>query len=172
MLPVPSLRSGALLLLTFTTGCKPTGRPPAADSTAQESVSATPSDRQAAEKAIRAAEARWRDVVARKDTAAIRTFYTKDAIYLPQDRAPGKGREAVAKMWAIGEFSLEGLALERTPTRIDVAQSGDIANEVGTWVLRAKRKGIPMEGRGNYVTAWRNEGGEWKVSAYIWNTGH
>jgi ketosteroid isomerase-like protein len=175
MLRVPSLRSGAVLLLTLTTFCQPKERPAAADSAGQQSAPAAPSARQSAEqaeRAIRAVETRWRDVVARKDTAAIKTFYSKDAVYLPQDRPPGKGRDAIAKMWTTGEFSLEGLRLERTPSRIDVAQSGDIANEVGSWVLRAKRKGLPMEGRGNYVTAWRNEGGEWKVSAYIWNTGH
>jgi ketosteroid isomerase-like protein len=162
-----ALRYGSLLLAALT--CKPNGRA-VSDAAGQPGDSAAPGQ-QTAVQAIRAAETRWRDVVVRKDTAAIKTFYTKDAIYLPQDRPPGKGRDAVAKMWATGEFALEGMRLERTPTRIEVARSGDVANEVGTWTLSAKRKGIPLEGRGNYVTNWRKEGADWKVSAYMWNTG-
>jgi ketosteroid isomerase-like protein len=163
-----ALRYGSLLLAALT--CKPNGRG-VSEAAGQPSDSAAAPGQQAAVQAIRAMETRWRDVVARKDTAAIKTFYTKDAIYLPQDRPPGKGRDAVAKMWATGEFSLEGMRLERTPSRIDVARSGDLANEVGTWIFRAKRKGIPMQGNGNYVTTWRKEGADWKISAYMWNTG-
>jgi hypothetical protein len=28
-----------------------------------------------------------------------------------------------------------------------------------------------MEGQGNYVTIWRKEGADWKIAAYMWNTG-
>jgi ketosteroid isomerase-like protein len=162
-----AVRYGSLLLAALT--CKPNGRA-VNDAAGGAGDSAAPGQ-QAAVQAIRAMETRWRDVVARKDTAAIKTFYTRDAIYLPQDRPPAKGRDAVAKMWATGEFTLEGMRLERTPTRIEVAKAGDVANEIGTWTLRAKRKGIPMEGQGNYVTAWRKEGADWKIAAYMWNTG-
>ena len=27
----------------------------------------------------------------------------------------------------------------------------------------------PVDGAGSYVTAWRKEGGVWKISAYMWN---
>jgi len=155
-------------VLVGLTGCKTDSRPAEASRAGEAPVN---SDRQGAEQAIRASEARWREIVARKDTAAIRTFFTNDAVYLPQDRPPARGREAVARMWATGEFSLEGMSLERTPIRIEVAQSGDIATEIGTWVFRAKRQGKPFEGRGSYMSAWRKDNGEWKASAYIWNTG-
>jgi ketosteroid isomerase-like protein len=109
--------------------------------------------------------------IARKDTAAIREFYTEDAIYAPQDRPPARGRDAVAAMWATGEFTLEDMSLERTPIHIEVAKSGDVATEIGTWVFSAKRQGKPFEGKGNYIFAWRKEGGAWKASAYMWNVG-
>ena len=76
---------------------------------------------QADEAAIRAEETRWREVIARKDTAAIGSFYTQDGIYAPAFRPMVRGRDAVAAMWATHDFTLDSLRLERTPSRIDVA---------------------------------------------------
>jgi ketosteroid isomerase-like protein len=121
------------------------------------------------EAAIRAQETRWREVIARKDTAAIGSFYTENGIYAPTFRPMVRGRDAVAAMWATQEFSLDSLRLERTPIRIEVARSGDLATEVGTWVFHGVAPGRPVDGRGSYVTTWRKEGGTWKISAYLWN---
>ncbi len=119
--------------------------------------------------AIRAQETRWREVIARKDTAAIGSFYTEDGIYAPTFRPIAQGRDAVAAMWATNEFTLDSLGLERTPIRIEVARSGDMATEVGTWVFHGVAPERPVDGRGSYVTTWRKEGGTWKISAYLWN---
>jgi len=125
---------------------------------------------QADEAAIRAEETRWREVIARKDTAAIGSFYTQDGIYVPTFRPMVRGRDAVAAMWATHEFTLDSLRLERTPIRIDVARSGDVATEVGTWVFHGVApQQERVDGTGSYVTTWRKEGGTWKITAYIWN---
>jgi ketosteroid isomerase-like protein len=127
------------------------------------------------EKAIRAQETRWRQAVTRKDTAAIKSFYTDSGIYAP-DNAPAAfaGRDSVSARWS-REFGAPDFRLERTPTRINVASSGDLAQEVGTYHVHLIRDGKPYEGDGNYLTSWRKVGGEWKIDAYIWNadtTGH
>jgi len=121
------------------------------------------------EQAIRAQETRWRQVVARKDTAAIKSFYTDDGIYAP-DNAPAaySGRDSVSARWS-REIALQDFRLERTPTRINVASSGDLAQEVGTYHVHVIRDGKPYEGQGNYMTAWRKAGGEWRIAAYMWN---
>ncbi len=122
------------------------------------------------EAAIWAQETRWREVIARKDTAAIGSFYTEDGIYVPTFRPMVRGRDAVAAMWATHEFTLDSLRLERTPIRIDVARSGDVATEVGTWVFHGVApQHERVDGTGSYVTTWRREGETWKISAYIWN---
>jgi ketosteroid isomerase-like protein len=70
------------------------------------------------EAAIRAQEARWRQVVARKDTAAIKTFYTKDGIYAPDNAAaPYSGSDSVSARWS-REFEFPAFRLEGTPTQI------------------------------------------------------
>jgi ketosteroid isomerase-like protein len=121
------------------------------------------------EPAIRAQETRWRKVVARKDTAAIRSFYTDDGIYAPDNAAAAySGRDSVSARWS-REIALPDFRLERTPARINVASSGDLAQEVGTYHVHLILDGKPYEGHGNYMTAWRKTGGEWRIAAYIWN---
>ena len=148
-------------------GCtRPVDRGTATDATASGKDVSGPTD---AEAAIRAQETRWREVLAKRDTAAIGSFYTADGIYAP-DNAPTAlhGRDSVSARWA-QEFGLPEFQLERTPTRIDVASSGDLAQEVGTYVVRLLRDGKRYEGRGNYMTAWRKDGAEWRIAAYMWN---
>jgi ketosteroid isomerase-like protein len=173
--PMPStklLGPATFLLAAALLGCG-SGQPSrAAADTSQARDAAAASDLAAEERAIRDAESRWREVMRRKDTAAIGSFYTEDAIYAPEDRPPAEGRDAVAAMWSTFEFALDSVMLERTPLRIDVAASGDVATEVGTWVFRGTRRNEErVEGRGNYLTAWRKEAGDWKASAYLWNFG-
>ena len=134
---------------------------------AAEQASPVPGNNE--EAAIRAQEARWREVIARKDTAAIGSFYTEDGIYVPTFRPMVRGRDAVAAMWATHEFTLDSLKLERTPIRIEVARSGDLATEIGTWVFHGLAPDERVDGQGSYVTTWRKEGGTWKISSYIWN---
>ena len=128
-------------------------------------------DKQAEERAIRAVEARWRDVICACDTAAIASFYTEDAIYAPASRPTARGRAAVSAVWANEEFAMPNFSLERTPIRIEVAESGDVATEIGTWVFRSGPTGKLEEQRGGYMFAWRKEGGQWKASAYMYNAG-
>jgi len=122
-----------------------------------------------AEAAIRAQETRWREVIAKKDTAAIKSFYTEDGIYAPDNNVAAlRGRDSVSARWA-REFGIPEFQLERTSSRIEVASSGDLAQEVGTYVVRLIRDDKPYEGHGNYMTAWRKDDNEWKIAAYMWN---
>ena len=119
--------------------------------------------------AIRSQETRWQQVVIKKDTAAIGSYYTDDGIYAPDNAtAAFVGRDAVTARWA-DEFRLPEFRLIRTPTRLNIASSGDLAQEIGTYRVHILRDGKPYEGQGNYVTSWRKVGGQWKIASYIWN---
>jgi ketosteroid isomerase-like protein len=129
-------------------------------------------DKQAEEQKIRGLEQRWRQALAAKDSTAVGAFYAEDGFYLPQGSNGYEGPEKVRGRWA-GEFSGGGFELEREPKKIEVADAGDMAYEVGTYKVkwdkpREHRKG---QGAGNYVTVWKKENGEWKTAAYIWNRG-
>lgn len=118
--------------------------------------------------AIEEAESRWRKSLEARDTAAIATFYTQDAVYAPQGSPAYRGLDSVTSRWS-REFQIRDFKLERTPLRIEVARSGDLANEVGTYVVRYREKGQLREGAGTYMTAWRKSDGEWKIASYLWN---
>jgi ketosteroid isomerase-like protein len=75
------------------------------------------------------------------------------------------GREAIQKAHA-EMTKLPGFSLSWTPTKADVAASGDIGHTAGTYDL--KIGGVAEKGK--YVTAWRKQAdGKWKVTDDIFN---
>jgi ketosteroid isomerase-like protein len=55
-----------------------------------------------------------------------------------------------------------------TPEAIEVARSGDLADERGE--IAVSSNGKPMHD-GNYIYVWKKRNGEWRVTLYMWNTG-
>ena len=88
-------------------------------------------DKQADDRAIRGLEQRWREALTAKDSAAIGRFYTESGYYLPQGSDGYEGPEPVGARW-LSELR-GGLKLERAPKRIEIADAGDMAYEVGTY---------------------------------------
>lgn len=145
---------------------------PSRTADARDTISAARVDKQAEERAIRALEQRWREALTAKDSVAVRQFYAEGGFYLPQGSNGYEGPEQIGSRWA-GEFGGGKFELEREPKKIEVADAGDMAYEVGTYKVswdkpKERRQG---KGAGNYVTVWKKVGGEWKTAAYIWNRG-
>jgi ketosteroid isomerase-like protein len=68
-------------------------------------------------------------------------------------------------------ISNPGLSLSWGPTKIEVAQSADLAYEIGTFDLSvADQAGKSTASRGKYVVWKKQANGEWKVVADIFNT--
>jgi ketosteroid isomerase-like protein len=129
-------------------------------------------DRQAEEQKIRGLERRWREAIAAKDSTAIGGFYAREGFYLPQNSTGYQGVDQIRGRWT-SEISGGKFELEREPKKIEVADAGDMAYEVGTYKVswdkpKGQQKG---QGSGNYVTVWKKENGDWKTAAYIWNRG-
>ena len=138
------------------------------DTTRSRSVAQV--DKAAEEQKIRGLEQRWRQTLSTKDSAAIGSFYAEDGFYLPLGSDGYQGPDKIRARWA-EEFTGGKFELKREPKKIEVAEAGDMAYEVGTyqvsWDQPSKhRKG---QGSGNYVTVWKKQNGEWKTAAYIWN---
>jgi ketosteroid isomerase-like protein len=62
--------------------------------------------------------------------------------------------------------------MEGDITRIEVARSGDLAVEFGTFAMTMNdKKGKPVTENEKYVVTWKKQAdGKWKVIADIWNT--
>jgi ketosteroid isomerase-like protein len=73
-------------------------------------------------------------------------------------------------MWA-GLMGMPGFSLSFSPTKIDVAKSGDLAYDVGTFELKLNdANGSPTTMMGKYVVVWKKQAdGHWKAAADIFN---
>lgn len=119
-------------------------------------------DPQTEEQAIRDLGRQWQQAAAAKDAAAIMRFYAPDAVFAPPNMALASGTEAIRAAWA-GLFESPNLSLTWGPTRIEVAQSGDLAYETGAYRQAFDGPQGRVEDEGNYATAWKKVGGQWKA---------
>ncbi len=106
---------------------------------------------------------------ARGDTAAITSFYTEDALIMPPDSAPVRGRPAIEQRYR-GMREQRGItALAFHPQ--EVVASGDLAYEVGTATLRRDAPdGQASEMAIKYLVAWRRQAdGAWRIAVDIYN---
>ena len=155
-----------LATLVLTACNEPRATPAGRDTGVSQAV-----DKQAEERTIRSQEQRWREALTAKDSATIGGFYAEDGYYLPQESDGYEGPGPVSARW-LGERNGGLTELQREPKRIEVADAGDMAYEVGTYEVKwdSKERGRG-EASGNYVTVWKKVGDEWKTAAYIWNRG-
>jgi len=164
------MRLPALLIVLALFSCKSPGdRTALRDTTEVQSQARV--DRQAEEQKIRGLEQRWREALTAKDSAAVGGFYANDSYYLPQGSDGYQGPDKIRSRWT-SEFTGGKFQLERNPKKVEVADAGDMAYEVGSYNVSVdKGPGRKLDGGGNYVTVWKKENGDWKTVAYIWNRG-
>lgn len=153
-----------LLLFVLLAACSPS------TASTADSAGATPKvDLAAEEQAIRDLDAKWVRMVAARDTAGIADLYASDALFMmPNAQALG-GRPGVIKGWS-GMFALKNVALTFAPTKVVVAQSGDLAYEVGTYTFAFDGPKGRVEDKGKSVVVWRKQDGAWKVAADMFNS--
>lgn len=137
-------------LLALISACATT---PRADRAAEE-ARIRELDRQA----LRAAQA--------KDAATFANLYSADAIHFPANMPVARGREAIRRAWAEG-LAMPGLAIQWDPTRIEVAESGDLAYVMGTYRMGGDMPGGRLDDRGNYIVIWKKIDGQWRAVADI-----
>jgi uncharacterized protein (TIGR02246 family) len=116
---------------------------------------------------IEAANAKWMELFNKGDFAGVASLYTEDATAFPPGSGMVKGRAAIGAMW-------KGIAEQvgdPKVTTLDVKPLGPAAaREIGTFSLKTKGP-QPREVTGKYVVVWEKVGGDWKLSADIWNEG-
>lgn len=128
-----------------------------------------PDTRAADEAAIRAQVKLWLEAVQAKDVEKSVSFYADDGALLPPGVPLASGKEAIRQTWA-QLMNMPGFSLKFASTKIEVARSGDIAYEVGTFELAANdAKGKPQTTKGKYVVVWKKQAGSWKAAADIFN---
>lgn len=123
------------------------------------------------EQAIRKLDVDWSAAAGSKDVEKTMTFYADDASALPFNAPIATGKEQIRQMWA-HLTSLPGFALKFGPTKIEVANSGDLAYDVGTFELKTNdAQGNTVTEIGKYTVVWKKQANkQWKVIIDMFNT--
>jgi uncharacterized protein (TIGR02246 family) len=162
------LRSLHLLLIglfamTITVAC--------AEQTAQKPVP-PPDTRKADEAAIRAASSAWSKAFQAKDLDKAASYYADDAALFVNNGALVRTKDAIKMAWK-PMLAAPGPGLSFTTSYVEVARSGDLAYEYGTYNLQTEvKKGKITDEKGKYVVVWKKQtDGSWKAAADISNIG-
>ena len=132
---------------------------------------APPDTSAAAKQAIDAANATWPRLTSTGHADSIADFYTQNAIVLPPNMAPMRGRDAIRQFFGTLNTVSPALTLHAD----SVWGSGSMAVEQGRWRFEwpaaAKRPpGAPAVDSGKYLVRWVNENGRWLMAQDIWNS--
>lgn len=123
-------------------------------------------DRAAEEARIRELDRQALRAAQAKDAATFANLYSADATHFPANLPAARGREAIRRAWAEG-LAMPGLAIQWDPTRIEVAESGDLAYVMGTYRVGGDMPGGRLDDRGNYIVVWKKIDGQWRAVADI-----
>ncbi len=115
-----------------------------------------------ARRAIEAAVQRYVEASNRGDADGLASLYADDAVLLPPDHEPVRGRAAIGEFWRQGTD--EGLEV----TTLTVEVEGNLGYLIGRYHLPATDE-EPADS-GKYVMCLKRQpDGAWKLTADIWN---
>ena len=124
-----------------------------------------------AELHLRGLEALWSKTAGAKDLDKTVSFYAEGAMVLPPNGPIATTNEAIRKVWK-DLFETPGYALSFKPSKVEVAQSGDMAYSSGTYEFTMNdASGKPVKDQGKYAAVWKKQAdGKWKCVVDIWNS--
>jgi ketosteroid isomerase-like protein len=124
------------------------------------------------ESAIREGDAEWSHAAETKDLEKMVSFYAGEGSVLPFGAPIATGKEQVRQVWS-HLMSLPGFSLTFAPAKVQIAKSGDLAYEVGTFALKLNdAQGNATTTPGKYVVVWKKQADHgWKAVADIFQCG-
>ena len=142
----------------------------AAGFTATYAAKPATNPRATAESAIRAADAAWVKTAESAQLDGFLSFYSDDAVALPDNGPLTTGKEPLRKLLA-GFFTLPGFSLTWKAATVEAARSGEMGYSRGAYVLTMNdANGNPMTQHGKFVEVWKKQSdGSWKCAVDIFN---
>ena len=134
-------------------------------------ITASAADTRAIEQTLRDLDDQWSASAGAKDLEKTISFYSTDAIVMPPNAPAATTGDAIRKTWQ-ELLSTPGLVISWKTTKVEVANSGDLACLSGTYdVTMNDSSGKPINDHGKYVEVWEKQpDGKWKCGTDIWNS--
>ncbi len=101
------------------------------------------------------------------DGAGVASLYSEDAALFPPGGERLDGRSAVETFWQ-GAIDA-GMKLDELRP-VEVISHGNIAGEVGTFILSVPGDTGVTKVKGKYIIIWKRDGHTWQIHRDIWNT--
>ena len=148
-------RYASLALFLLAASCTP---PPPADT------------RTADEATIRDLDTQWSKSSLARDLDAVVSYYSDDASLMSPNSPAAVGKDAIRAAWA--PLIAPGVSTSWKTTKVEVAQSGDLAYALGIYdVAATDPQGKPMNEHGKSVEVWKKQAdGKWKTIVDIFNS--
>jgi uncharacterized protein (TIGR02246 family) len=118
--------------------------------------------------AIRAVNRQMEQAVASRNADAAARLYTTDAVFMIPNAPPATGQAAIREAWT--GLLLPNASLSLSPTKIEIASSGELATDMGTYTFTFTGDQGPVTDRGKYLVHFRKVGTEWKIAHDIFNS--
>jgi uncharacterized protein (TIGR02246 family) len=111
----------------------------------------------------------WLDAYKAADFDRLAALYAEDAVLMPTFSEPVQGREAIRIFFAesVKDVPRRSLALKS----LRVEASSTLLMDSGEYTFDGvNTDGKPVHIVGNYITVFKNTGGNWQTVIEIWNT--
>lgn len=142
----------AAMMFLLNAACASQPEPPAVDLAAEEA-------------AVRAISQHWQELEAQKDATAVAALFSDNAQLFWDDQPFTSGKAAIETLLT-EDYQANPMEMTTWETeRVDMAESGDLAMEYGTYMVTN-----PMDGEeeemieGRYMTGYRKIDGEWRIT--------
>jgi ketosteroid isomerase-like protein len=127
-------------------------------------------DLKAVEQAVKDADAQWSKAATARSLDVVLSYYSGDAVVLPPNAEMLTSKGDITKAWMT--LLDPANTISWTPMYVEVAQSGEMVYDVGSYTMVTKpKKGKPETDHGKYLSVWKKQAdGSWKAVADTWNS--